>query len=84
MYSFQSKSDWIILNPRRVIAGLHIYSSQLSSIGTNPQAKQSVVNRDLKTLYKLWPEIWTLMYSFHSKSNWIIFIPRRVKAGLYT
>jgi hypothetical protein len=31
----------------------YIYSSQLISIGTNPQAKQNVVIRDVKTRYML-------------------------------
>jgi hypothetical protein len=60
-----------------------MYSSQLSSMGTNPYAKQNDVIRDLKTRYMLWPGIKYPMYSFQSKSDWIIFIPLRVKARLY-
>jgi hypothetical protein len=60
-----------------------IYSLKLSSIGTNRHAKQIVVIRDLKTHYMLWPGIKYSMYSFQSKSDWIIFIPLRVKARLY-
>jgi hypothetical protein len=77
MYSFLSKSDSILFIARRVKLE-YIYSSQLISIGTNPQAKQYVVNRDIKTRYMLWPEIKYSMYSFQSKSDSIIFIPRRV------
>jgi hypothetical protein len=39
IYSFQSKSDSIIFIQRRVEATIYIYSSKLSSIGTNPQTK---------------------------------------------
>jgi hypothetical protein len=42
-----------------------------------------VVIRDLKTRYMLWPGIKYTMYSLYSKSDWIIFIPRSVKAGIY-
>jgi hypothetical protein len=63
MYLFQSKSDSIIFIPRRVEATIYIYTSQLSSIGTNPKAKQNVVIRDLKTRYMLWPGIKYSMYS---------------------
>jgi hypothetical protein len=83
MYSFQSKSDSILIIPRRVEAIIYIYSSQLSSKGTNPQAKQNVVIRDLKTRYMLWPRIKNPMYSFQSKPYLIIFIPRRIKARIY-
>jgi hypothetical protein len=31
----------------------------------------------------LWPGIKYNMYSFQTESDWIIFIPRRVKARLY-
>jgi hypothetical protein len=58
-----------------------IYSSQLSSIGTNRHAIQNVI-RDLKTGYMLW-SLWKVpIYSFQSKSDWIIFIPRCVKARI--
>jgi hypothetical protein len=83
MYLFQSKSRWIFFVQRRVEAGLYIFSSQMSSIGSNPQAKQNVDIRELNTLYMQWPGIYYPMYSFQSRSHWIIFIPRRVKAWLY-
>jgi hypothetical protein len=70
--------------PRRVKARLCIYSSQLNSIGTNPHAKQNDVIGELKTRYMLWPAIKYPMYSLQSKSDWIIFISRRVKIRLYT
>jgi hypothetical protein len=57
MYSFQSKSDWIIFIPRRVKARLYICSSQLNLIGTNPHAKRYDVIHELKTRYMLWPGI---------------------------
>jgi hypothetical protein len=69
MYSLQSKSDSIIFIPRRGIAGLYICSSQLISLGSNPQAKQNVVIRDVKSRYMLWPGIKYSMYSFQSKSD---------------
>jgi hypothetical protein len=83
MYSFQSKSGCIIFLPRRVEAGLYIYSSQLSSIGTNRLPNQNFVIRDLKTLYMLWQEIRYPMYSFQCESACIIYIPLPVKARLY-
>jgi hypothetical protein len=83
MYSFQWKSDRLIFIPRRVKARIYIYSSQLTLILTNLQAKQNDVIRELETRYMLWPGIKNHMYSFLSKSDWIIFIPRRVKARLY-
>jgi hypothetical protein len=55
MYSFQSMCDSIIFIQRRVEATIYIYSSQLSSIAMNTEAKQNVVNRELKTRYMLWP-----------------------------
>jgi hypothetical protein len=51
IYSFQSKSDWIIFIPRRVKARLYIYISQLSSLGTNRHPKRNVVIGRLKTRY---------------------------------
>jgi hypothetical protein len=66
MYIIQSKSASIIFIPRRIRARLYIYSSQLSSIGTYPQAKQNVVFGDLKTHYMLWPGIKYPMYSLKS------------------
>jgi hypothetical protein len=45
--------------------------------------KQNDVTRDVKTRYMLWPGIKYSMYSCQSKSDSIIFIPRRVKAGLH-
>jgi hypothetical protein len=83
MYSLQSKSDWTIFIPRSVKARLYIYSSKLSWIGMNRHVKQNLVIHDLKTCYMLWPGIKYPMYSFQSNSDWIIFIPRRVKARLY-
>jgi hypothetical protein len=80
MYSFQSKSYLIIFIPRRVKAKLYIYSSQLSSIGTNPQAKQKVAIRDLITRYMLWPGMKSPMCSIQAKSDSTIFIPRRGNA----
>jgi hypothetical protein len=71
MYSFQSKSDWLIFILRRVKARLYIYSEQLSSIGTTRHTNQYAVNRDLETRYTLWPGINYPMY------------PRRVKDRLY-
>jgi hypothetical protein len=82
MYSLQSKSDSIITFPD-VLKLDYIYSSQLISIGTNPEAKQNVLIRDVKTGYILWPGIKYPTYSFQSKSDSIIFIPRCVKARLY-
>jgi hypothetical protein len=41
----------------------YVYSSQLISIGINPQAKQNVVIRDVKTRYMLWPGVKYPMYS---------------------
>jgi hypothetical protein len=82
MYSFQSTSDWILFIPRMLKLD-YIYGSQLNSIGKNPHAKQNEVIRELKTRYMLWPGIKYPMYSFRSKSDWIIFIPWRVKARLY-
>jgi hypothetical protein len=61
----------------------YIHTSQLSSIGSNSQARQNFVIRVLETRYMLWPGIENSMYTFHSNSYWIIFIPRRVKARLY-
>jgi hypothetical protein len=82
MYSFQSKTDWIISIPD--VSKLdYIYSSQLNSIGTNPHEKQNDVIRELKTRYVLWPGIKYPIYSFRTKSDWIVFIPRRVKARIY-
>jgi hypothetical protein len=49
----------------------------------NPQAKQSVVIRELKTRYMLCPGIKKPMNSFQSKPYLIIFIPRRIKARIY-
>jgi soluble P-type ATPase len=56
MYSFQSKSDWIIFTPRRKKLD-YIYSSQLNSKGTNHHAKQNDLIRELKTRYMLWSGI---------------------------
>jgi hypothetical protein len=61
----------------------YIDRSQLNSIGTNPHAKQYDVIREIKTRYMLWPGIKYPMCSFQSKSDWLIFILRRVKARLY-
>jgi hypothetical protein len=83
-FSFISKSDLIIFIQRRVKAWLYIYSLQLISIGTNPQAKQNVFIRDVKTRYMLWPGIKYPKHSFISKSDWIIYLPRLVKVRLYT
>jgi hypothetical protein len=82
MYSFQSKCGSIIFIPD-VLKLDYIDSTQLISIGTNPQAKQNVVIRDVKTRNMLLPGIKYTMYSFQSKSDSIIFIPRHVKARLY-
>jgi hypothetical protein len=38
MYSIQSKTDLVIFILRNVKSGLYIYSSQLSSLGTNRHA----------------------------------------------
>jgi hypothetical protein len=87
MYSIQSKSDRIIFIPRRGKARLYIYiyiySSQLISMGTNPHAKQNDDIRELITRYMLWLGIKYPIYSLQSKSDRIIFIPRRVKARIY-
>jgi hypothetical protein len=83
MYSFQSKSDSIIFIPQSVEATIYIYISQLSSIGTNPEAKKYVVIHDLKMRNMLWPGIKYPMYSIQSKSDSIIFIPRRIKARIH-
>jgi hypothetical protein len=61
----------------------YIHTSQLSSIGTNRDAKRNVVNRELKTQYMMFPGIKYTMFSFKSKSDGIIFIRRRVKPILY-
>jgi hypothetical protein len=61
----------------------YIYSSQLNSIGTNPHSKQNVVIRDVKTRYRLYPGMKYSMYSFQSKSDSIIFIPRSVKDSIF-
>jgi hypothetical protein len=83
IYSFQSKSDRIIFITRRVKARFYIYSLQLNSIRSNPLAKQNDVNGELKTRYMLRPGIKYPMYSFQSKSDWMIFIIRHVKASFY-
>jgi hypothetical protein len=83
LYSFQSKSDSIIFIPQRVESRLYICSSQLISIGMNAQAKQNVVIRDVKTRYMFWPGVKYPMYSFQSKCDSIIFIPRPDKARVY-
>jgi hypothetical protein len=61
----------------------YIYISQLNSIGTNRRPKKSVVNRDFKTHYVMWPGIKYTICSSQSRYDWIIFIPRRGKARLY-
>jgi hypothetical protein len=78
MYSFKSKSDMKIFTPRHVSARLDIHF-KISSIGTNRHAKQNVLIRDLKTRYMLLQGIKYTIYTFKSRLDWIIFIPRRVE-----
>jgi hypothetical protein len=82
MYSFQSKPDSIIFIPRRVKARLYTYFTINFNRNETPGEK-NVVIRDVKTRYMLWPGIKYSMYSFQSKPDSIIYIPRRVKARLY-
>jgi hypothetical protein len=83
MYSIQSKSDSIILIPRHIKSRIYIYSSQLSSIGTNPLLIKTLLFAISKARYMLWPGIKYPKYSFQSNSDSIIFIPRRIKARMY-
>jgi hypothetical protein len=85
MYSLQSKSDWIKFIPRRVKARIYIYiyMSEITLILTNAHEKQNDVILELKTRYIVWPVIKYTIHSFQSKCDWMIFIPRRVKARLY-
>jgi hypothetical protein len=72
----------MIFIPGRVKARIQIYFTINFSIN-EPHAKQNDVIREIKSRYMLWPGIMYPTYSFQSKSDWIIFISRRVKARLY-
>jgi hypothetical protein len=81
MYSFQSKSDTILFIPRCVKSRLYI--SFTIKFNRNESPVEKNVIHDLKMSYMLWPGIKYTMYSFQSKSDSIIFIPRRIKARIY-
>jgi hypothetical protein len=82
MYSFKTKSDWIIFIPRRVKVMLYLYFTIKFIRNESPREIKRCYSRIKNALYAV-PGLKYHMYSFQTKSDWIIFIPRRVKARLY-
>jgi hypothetical protein len=82
MYSFQSKSDWIIVIPLRGKARLFIYFRIKFNRNESPSETRGCYLRT-QNAFDAVARKKCPMYSFQSKTDWIIFIPRRVKARLY-
>jgi hypothetical protein len=60
-----------------------MYIVQINFNRNESPGEKTVVIHDAKTRYILWPGRKYPMYILQSKSDSIIFIPRRVKARLY-
>jgi hypothetical protein len=82
MYSFQSKSDWIIFIPRYVKARLYIYFTIKFNQNESPREKKRCYSRNKNALYAVARNKVPYVL-IPKKADWIIFIPRRVKPRLY-